>query len=69
MYIGIETVAYPGSARESSRVVVHVVVAFEMTNGKHTRHSVGEECPISNGLTTVAARMHDQFESVKMTEL
>ena len=46
--------APPWSARELSRVVVHVVCAIDMAHGKYTRSSVARESPISNGLTTVA---------------
>ncbi len=45
----------PGSARERSRVVVHVVGALHLANSKYARISVERErSPISNGLTTVA---------------
>jgi hypothetical protein len=43
----------PGTAREGGRIIVHIVVTFQMANCKHTRCSVGRESPISNGSTTV----------------
>jgi len=44
----------PGPARESSRVIVHVVGALEMAHGKHTGLGVERESsPIPNGLTAV----------------
>ena len=47
---------YPGSAREGSRVIVHVVGALEVAHSKHTGFGGVESkrSPISNGLTTVA---------------
>jgi hypothetical protein len=57
---GMGAAAHLGSARESSRIIVHVVLALEMANGKYTGHSVGRESPISNGLTTVAAPTNNQ---------
>ena len=46
--------APPWSTRERSRVIVHVVGAFEMAHSKYTGSSVARESPISNGLTAVA---------------
>lgn len=46
--------AYPGSARERSRVVIYIVVALNMAYGEHARTDVNRESPISNGLTAVA---------------
>jgi len=43
----------PRPATEASRVVVHVVGAFEMADGQYVRRSVAGESPIPNGLTTV----------------
>jgi len=47
--------AYSGSAREGSRVIVHVIGALHVADGEHTRSYVSRESPISNGLTAVAA--------------
>lgn len=43
----------PRSARERGRVVVHVVVALYLADGKNIRCSISEESPISNGRKTV----------------
>jgi len=42
-----------GSARERSRVIVHVVGALHVADGKYTRSVVGSESPIPNGVTAV----------------
>lgn len=52
--VGRTREAYPGSARERSRVVVHGIGALHVGHRKHARSHVGRESPISNGLTTVA---------------
>jgi len=41
----------PGSAREGSGIVVHIVLALNMAHSEHA--CVGEGSPISNGLTSV----------------
>lgn len=43
----------PGSARERSGVIVHIVGALHLANRKHTRLDVESYSPISNGLTAV----------------
>jgi hypothetical protein len=43
--------APPGPAREGSRVIVHVVGALHLADGKYA--SVESYSPISNGLTAV----------------
>jgi hypothetical protein len=54
--------AYPRPSREGSRVVVHVIVALQMADSKHTRLSVESESPIPNGLTTVAKQISKEVE-------
>jgi hypothetical protein len=43
----------PGTARERSRVIVHVVGALDLANGKYARSVVASESPIPNGETAV----------------
>ena len=54
---------HPRPAGERGRVVVHRVVALDVADGKHARNHVGRESPISNGLTTVAARPERQHRA------
>ena len=56
---------YPGSARELSRVVVHVVGALHVAHGKYARSVVGSESPIPNGVTAVAERQNVRDEMMK----
>jgi hypothetical protein len=51
---------YPGSARERSRVIVHVVGALHVADGKYTRSVVASESPIPNGVTAVAERRNER---------
>ena len=51
---------YLGSAREGSGVVVEVALPGAMANRYYHRGGVNRECPISNGLTTVAVGGMDQ---------
>jgi hypothetical protein len=61
-----ERETYPGPARESSRVIVHVVGALEMAHGKHTGLGVERESsPIPNGLTAVACEVPTRLETWK----
>jgi hypothetical protein len=52
--IAVSDVAYPRPSRESSGVVVYIVVSLKMAHSKHTWLGVESEGPIPNGLTTVA---------------
>jgi hypothetical protein len=64
--------SHPGPARERSRVIVDVVAALDLADGKHTRVCVSAESPIPNGLTAVAAdvvrsvtRIQERIEDVR----
>jgi hypothetical protein len=56
---------YPRSARERSRVIIHVVCALDVANSKHIWCCVNIESPISNGLTTVA-RYGEKIQPIRL---
>lgn len=60
--IGDDEETYSGSAGERSRIIVHVVGALHVADGKHARSVVGSESPIPNGVTAVAERRNVRGE-------